>query len=128
MRVHCSRGLRGWPFCSLIHVKPSRYSLIQCVLTAVSVKCHTGWEAVMRVRCSRGLRVSSFHGPMFVRSIDLLALPQVCRQTFVSSCFALNQQFAFIQHERVSCSVAPKSHVLSAKDRRNPALAASNSE
>lgn len=32
----------------------------------------------MRVRCSRGLRVSSFHGPMFVRSTDLLALPQVC--------------------------------------------------
>lgn len=31
----------------------------------------------MRVRCSRGLRVSSFHGPMFVRSTDLLALPQV---------------------------------------------------
>jgi len=37
----------------------------------------TGWEAVMRVRCSRGLRVSSFHGPFFVRSTDLLALPQV---------------------------------------------------
>lgn len=36
-----------------------------------------GWEAVMRVRCSRGLRVSSFHGPFFVRSSDLLALPQV---------------------------------------------------
>lgn len=31
----------------------------------------------MRVRCSRGLRVSTFHGPMFVRSTDLLALPQV---------------------------------------------------
>lgn len=37
----------------------------------------TGWEAVMRIRSSRGLSVSSFHGPFFVRSVDLLALPQV---------------------------------------------------
>ena len=45
----------------------------------------TGWEAVMRVRCSRGLRVSTFHGPMFVRSTDLLALPQVYINQTVSS-------------------------------------------
>ena len=37
----------------------------------------TGWEAVMRIRCSRGLRISAFHGHFFVRSTDLLALPQV---------------------------------------------------
>ncbi|KAK9794070.1 hypothetical protein WJX73_006515 [Symbiochloris irregularis] len=37
----------------------------------------TGWEAVMRIRTSRGLRVSVFHGHFFVRSSDLLALPQV---------------------------------------------------
>jgi protein transport protein SEC24 len=35
----------------------------------------TAWEAVMRVRCSKGLRVSSFHGHFFNRSTDLLALP-----------------------------------------------------
>eukprot|EP00967_Tisochrysis_lutea_P129227 scaffold222004_cov17-Tisochrysis_lutea.AAC.1 len=27
----------------------------------------TAWEAVMRVRCSRGLRISSFHGHFFNR-------------------------------------------------------------
>ena len=37
----------------------------------------TGWEAVMRIRCSKGLRISAFHGHFFVRSTDLLALPQV---------------------------------------------------
>ena len=37
----------------------------------------TGWEAVMRVRCSRGLRVSNFYGHFFIRSTDLLALPNV---------------------------------------------------
>lgn len=32
----------------------------------------------MRVRCSKGLSISQFHGHFFVRSIDLLSLPQVC--------------------------------------------------
>lgn len=35
----------------------------------------TAWEAVMRVRCSKGFRISAFHGHFFVRSSDLLALP-----------------------------------------------------
>ncbi|KIY62915.1 protein transporter SEC24 [Cylindrobasidium torrendii FP15055 ss-10] len=34
-------------------------------------------EAVMRVRATRGLRMSSFHGNFFVRSTDLLAMPAV---------------------------------------------------
>jgi len=37
----------------------------------------TGWEAVMRIRCSKGLKISSFHGHFFIRSTDLLALPTV---------------------------------------------------
>ncbi|CAG9864534.1 unnamed protein product [Phyllotreta striolata] len=36
-----------------------------------------GFEAVMRVRCNRGLSVHSFHGNFFVRSTDLLSLPNV---------------------------------------------------
>lgn len=35
----------------------------------------TAWEAVMRIRCSKGLRVSAFFGHFFIRSTDLLALP-----------------------------------------------------
>jgi len=31
----------------------------------------------MRIRCSKGLRISAFHGHFFIRSSDLLALPQV---------------------------------------------------
>ncbi|WVO17019.1 protein transporter SEC24 [Cryptococcus depauperatus] len=34
-------------------------------------------EAVIRVRASRGIRMSAFHGNFFVRSTDLLALPTV---------------------------------------------------
>ena len=36
-----------------------------------------GLEAVIRVRASRGIRMSSFHGNFFIRSTDLLALPTV---------------------------------------------------
>jgi protein transport protein SEC24 len=36
-----------------------------------------GWEAVMRVRCSQGVKITSFHGHFFVRGTDLLALPNV---------------------------------------------------
>ena len=33
------------------------------------------WEAVMRIRCSKGLRINAFYGHFFIRSTDLLALP-----------------------------------------------------
>uniref|UniRef100_A0AC35FA64 Uncharacterized protein n=1 Tax=Panagrolaimus sp. PS1159 TaxID=55785 RepID=A0AC35FA64_9BILA len=36
-----------------------------------------GFEAVLRIRCSRGVSLHSFYGNFFVRSTDLLALPTV---------------------------------------------------
>ncbi len=36
-----------------------------------------GLEAVIRVRATRGIRLSAFHGNFFIRSTDLLALPTV---------------------------------------------------
>jgi hypothetical protein len=30
----------------------------------------TAWEAVMRIRCSRGLKISSFHGHFFNRRYE----------------------------------------------------------
>lgn len=38
-----------------------------------------GLEAVLRIRASRNLRMSAFHGNFFIRSSDLLALPNVPR-------------------------------------------------
>lgn len=35
----------------------------------------TGFEAVMRVRVTRGMRISNFHGNFYMRGNDLLALP-----------------------------------------------------
>ena len=36
-----------------------------------------GFESVMRIRCTRGLSIHTFHGNFFVRSTDLLSLPNV---------------------------------------------------
>ncbi|XP_070186969.1 protein transport protein Sec24A-like isoform X2 [Littorina saxatilis] len=36
-----------------------------------------GFEAVMRIRCTRGVSIHTFHGNFFVRSTDLLSLPNV---------------------------------------------------
>jgi protein transport protein SEC24 len=41
----------------------------------------TGFEAVMRVRCSRGVRVVNFYGNFFIRGQDLLAMPVVSQDT-----------------------------------------------
>ncbi|KAH8556251.1 hypothetical protein BGW37DRAFT_417351 [Umbelopsis sp. PMI_123] len=38
-----------------------------------------GMEAVIRIRASKGIRMTSYHGNFFVRSTDLLALPNVPR-------------------------------------------------
>lgn len=36
-----------------------------------------GFESVMRIRCTKGLQLHTFHGNFFVRSTDLLSLPTV---------------------------------------------------
>ena len=40
-----------------------------------SLTQYTAFEAVMRIRCTRGMRISNFYGNFFVRGTDLLALP-----------------------------------------------------
>ena len=39
--------------------------------------CATDFKAVMRVRATRGLRISNFYGNYFIRGTDLLSLPNV---------------------------------------------------
>ena len=36
---------------------------------------NTAFEAVMRIRCTKGMRITNFYGNFFIRGTDLLALP-----------------------------------------------------
>ena len=37
----------------------------------------TAFEAVMRIRCSKGMRITNFYGNFYIRGTDLMALPNV---------------------------------------------------
>ncbi|KAL3938641.1 MAG: hypothetical protein SGARI_001666, partial [Bacillariaceae sp.] len=37
----------------------------------------TAFEAVMRIRCTKGMRINNFYGNFFIRGTDLMALPNV---------------------------------------------------
>lgn len=56
--------------------KPQQVTEFQRVLTRYLTR-KIGFESVMRVRCTRGLSIHTFHGNFFVRSTDLLSLPNV---------------------------------------------------
>jgi len=44
---------------------------------------YMGWEAVMRVRVSRGWKISKFYGHLYIRGVDLLVVPNChADQTF----------------------------------------------
>ncbi|XWS11313.1 hypothetical protein CRYUN_Cryun38cG0072800 [Craigia yunnanensis] len=58
-------------FQSGIHGEKLRYEL------ARDLTRETAWEAVMRIRCGKGIRFTSYHGNFMLRSTDLLALPAV---------------------------------------------------
>ncbi|RVX03945.1 Protein transport protein Sec24-like [Vitis vinifera] len=64
-------------FLSIIHKDRLRHELSR------DLTRETAWEAVMRIRCGKGVRFTSYHGNFMLRSTDLLALPAVdCDKAF----------------------------------------------
>lgn len=70
--------LRYYPsFNSQVHGEKLRRELLHVCSRPM------GWEAVMRVRVSRGWRISKFFGHLFIRGVDLLVVPNChADQTF----------------------------------------------
>ncbi|XP_073951009.1 protein transport protein Sec24A-like [Choristoneura fumiferana] len=56
-----------------------------------------GFEAVMRVRCTRGISIHTFHGNFFVRSTDLLSLPNVSPDAGFGMQLAIDESLADLQ-------------------------------
>lgn len=42
-----------------------------------SLTTETAFEAVMRIRCTKGMRITNFYGNFYIRGTDLMALPNV---------------------------------------------------
>ena len=58
----------------------------------------TGFEAVMRVRCSHGVRVSMHLGNVFLRNSDLLALPNIDSDKAVGVQFNITEKLVEIPY------------------------------
>lgn len=74
-----------------------------------------GFESVMRVRCTRGLAIHTFHGNFFVRSPDLLALPNVNPDAGFGIQIAIEENLSHIQY---ACFQAALLYTSSKGDRR----------
>lgn len=65
----------------------------------------TGWEGVMRLRCSKGVRIASFHGHLHVRSNDLVALPSVSSDDTIIAQLALEDSVVAGGQVYMQCAV-----------------------
>ena len=52
----------------------------------------TAFEAVMRVRATRGVRITNFYGNYFIRGTDLLALPNCTPDSVFAVEFGYDEQ------------------------------------
>lgn len=74
-----------------------------------------GFEAVLRIRCSKGLSLHTFHGNFFVRSTDLLTLANVNPDS------ALGVQIQYeedLHNQAAACFQAALLYTSSKGDRR----------
>ncbi|KAF6029799.1 SEC24B [Bugula neritina] len=72
---HCGGCLYSYPGFHNMH-NPAEVERFEADLKRY-LNRKIGLEAVMRVRCTKGLAIHTFHGNFFVRSTDLLSLPNI---------------------------------------------------
>ncbi|KAL5724027.1 Protein transport protein Sec24A [Ranunculus cassubicifolius] len=74
-----------------VHGEKLRYELSR------DLTRETAWESVMRIRCGKGVRFTSYHGHYLLRASDLVALPAVdCDKAFVAQ-LSLEDQLLMTQ-------------------------------
>ncbi|GKY91729.1 hypothetical protein MPSEU_000144700 [Mayamaea pseudoterrestris] len=66
---------------------------------------HTAFEAVMRIRCSKGMRITNFYGNFFIRGTDLLALPNCNTDSVFGFDLAHEEQNILMSHVTVQAAL-----------------------
>ncbi|KAI6218822.1 Sec23/Sec24 trunk domain-containing protein [Aphelenchoides fujianensis] len=74
-----------------------------------------GFEAVLRIRCSKGLSLHTFHGNFFVRSTDLLAMANVNPDSALSVQIQYEED---LKNQSAACFQAALLYTSSKGDRR----------
>jgi len=65
----------------------------------------TGFEAVMRLRVSTGVKVNAYYGNFFIRSTDLLALPNVDSDKAFAMEFGLSDSLVNVKHISIQAAL-----------------------
>ena len=65
----------------------------------------TAFEAVMRIRCSKGMRITNFYGNFFIRGTDLLALPNCNTDSVFGFDLAHEEQNIAMSHVTVQVAL-----------------------
>ena len=63
-------SMHSYPMFRREHDGPRFEAQLKSILTQ-----KTSFEAVMRIRCTKGMRITNFYGNFFIRGTDLMALP-----------------------------------------------------
>lgn len=65
----------------------------------------TAFEAVMRIRCTKGMRITNFYGNFFIRGSDLLALPNCNADSVFGFDLAHDEQTVAASHVTVQAAL-----------------------
>lgn len=65
----------------------------------------TAFEAVMRIRCTKGMRITNFYGNFFIRGTDLLALPNCNSDSVFGFDLAHDEQNVATSHVTVQAAL-----------------------
>lgn len=65
----------------------------------------TAFEAVMRIRCTKGMRITNFYGNFFIRGTDLLALPNCNTDSVFAFDLAHDEQNVTSSHVTIQAAL-----------------------
>jgi protein transport protein SEC24 len=65
----------------------------------------TAFEAVMRIRCTKGMRITNFYGNFYIRGTDLMALPNCNTESVFAFDLAHDEQSVALSHVTIQAAL-----------------------